>query len=49
MYEEEQPDSGERTLPEWTSNSMLDIWEPDKLYIEWLTFLYGIWKSVEYL
>ena len=35
--------------PEWTSTSGLDIWEPDTLYIEWLTFLYSIWQKVDYL
>ncbi|MHA1928675.1 MAG: hypothetical protein ACTSV2_08885 [Candidatus Thorarchaeota archaeon] len=35
--------------PEWTSTSGIEFWEPDRLYIEWLTFLYTIWQKVEYL
>jgi len=39
----------QKVLPEWTANSGLEIWQPDNLYIEWLTFLYTIWQKVEYL
>jgi len=36
-------------FPDWTSNSGLGFWEPDRLYIEWITFLYTIWAKVDYL
>jgi hypothetical protein len=36
-------------LPEWMSSSGLGFWEPDLLYVEWMTFLYTIWDKVEYL
>jgi hypothetical protein len=36
-------------LPDWLSSSGLGFWEPDKLYIEWITFLYAIWEKVDYL
>ena len=49
MYEEERPTNGEKTVPEWTSTSGIDLWEPDSLYIQWLTFLFSIWNGVEYL
>jgi len=39
----------DEVFPEWMSTSGIDFWEPDKLYIEWLIFLYGIWESVDYL
>ncbi|MDH4213436.1 MAG: hypothetical protein ACFFCT_11485 [Candidatus Odinarchaeota archaeon] len=35
--------------PDWTSSSELKFWEPDRLYIEWITFLYAIWEKVDYL
>ena len=35
--------------PEWTSTTGLELWEPDSLYIEWLTFLYLLWERVDYL
>ena len=36
-------------FPDWTSTSSIEFWEPDQLFIEWITFLYGIWETVEYL
>jgi len=36
-------------FPEWTSTSGIEFWEPDQLFIEWITFLYGIWETIEYL
>ena len=36
-------------FPEWASTSGIDFWQPDELFIEWITFLYGIWETVEYL
>lgn len=36
-------------FPDWMSTSGISFWQPDQLYIEWITFLYGIWESVEYL
>ncbi|MFW9962911.1 MAG: hypothetical protein ACFFCX_05080 [Candidatus Sifarchaeia archaeon] len=39
----------EEVFPDWISTSGIDFWEPDKLYVEWLMFLYGIWESVNYL
>ncbi len=35
--------------PDWTSTSGVALWEPDPLYIEWLTFLYLLWEKVDYL
>ena len=36
-------------LPEYLKTSGIDLWEPDELYAEWLGFLQGIWKRVDYL
>ena len=36
-------------FPDWASTSGIAFWQPDDLYIEWITFLYGIWETVEYL
>jgi hypothetical protein len=36
-------------FPEWSSSSGMGFWEPDPLYIEWITFLYTIWEKVDYL
>ena len=36
-------------LPEYLTTSGIDLWEPDVLYAEWLGFLDGIWKRVDYL
>jgi len=38
-----------QTFPDWTSDTQIDFWEPDELYVEWLIFLDGIWRKVEYL
>jgi len=35
--------------PDWATTSGIDFWAPDQLFIEWMTFLYGIWDTVEYL
>jgi len=35
--------------PDWMSSSGLGFWEPDRLYIEWISFLYTIWEKVDYL
>jgi hypothetical protein len=53
------PDIGENEMelsqqnqegfPEWTATSEITFWQPDELFIEWMTFLYGIWETVEYL
>jgi hypothetical protein len=39
----------DQIFPDWSSNSGIEFWEPDDLYMEWLIFLYGIWDKVEYL
>jgi hypothetical protein len=39
----------DQIVPEWTTDSGIDFWEPEELYMEWLGFLYRIWQSVEYL
>jgi hypothetical protein len=54
-----QPYNGEQVMqlnqqnqevfPEWASTSGIEFWQPDELFIEWITFLYGIWETVEYL
>jgi hypothetical protein len=36
-------------IPDWASTSGIEFWQPDELFIEWITFLYGIWETVEYL
>jgi hypothetical protein len=42
-------DNEQSPLPDWLSSSGMGFWEPDKLYAEWITFLYTIWEKVEYL
>ncbi|MGY5864464.1 MAG: hypothetical protein RTV41_07650 [Candidatus Thorarchaeota archaeon] len=44
-----QVNQQEQIFPDWSSNSGIEFWEPDDLYMEWLVFLYGIWEKVEYL
>ncbi|MHA1943723.1 MAG: hypothetical protein ACW96M_04940 [Candidatus Thorarchaeota archaeon] len=39
----------EQVFPDWMSNTGIDFWQPDELYMEWLIFLFGIWEKVEYL
>jgi len=39
----------QEVFPQWSANSGLDLWRPDDLYIQWLTFLYSIWQKVDYL
>lgn len=36
-------------FPDWSSSSEISFWQPDELYIEWITFLYSIWEKVDYL
>ena len=31
------------------STSGLGLLQDDKLFVEWLTFLYGIWENIEYI
>jgi len=39
----------ENPFPEWTDTSGMGFWEPDKLYIEWMTFLYSLWYRIDYV
>ncbi|MHA1904314.1 MAG: hypothetical protein ACXADL_09245 [Candidatus Thorarchaeota archaeon] len=31
------------------STSGLGLLQDDKLFVEWLSFLYGIWENIEYI
>ncbi|MFX1482490.1 MAG: hypothetical protein ACFFCP_04790 [Promethearchaeota archaeon] len=39
----------DKVFPDWSTNSGIDFWKPDDLYMEWIQFLFGIWEKVEYL
>jgi hypothetical protein len=42
-------DEESNVFPSWSSSSGIKFWEPDNLFIEWITFLYSIWQKVDYL
>ncbi len=35
--------------PAWLDSNKIGFWEPDDLYLEWMTFLYTLWDNIEYL
>jgi len=35
--------------PEWADTSGLELWEPDRLYAEWMTLLYSLWHRIDYV
>jgi len=45
IYIDEEPEQQERGMNDINQG----FWFDDGLYKEWLTFLQGIWNSVEYL
>ena len=42
-------EENQNVFPDWTATSGIEFWHPDELYMEWQTFLYGIWENVQYL
>ncbi|MCK5150206.1 MAG: hypothetical protein KAQ65_00135 [Candidatus Thorarchaeota archaeon] len=44
-FDEDEPQSEQRSPADLTQG----FWFDDGLYKEWLTFLYTIWNTIEYL
>ena len=44
-----EQDNDASPFPDWLSSPGLGFWEPDRLYVEWISFLYAIWERVDYL